>query len=378
MAGSDSLLVRTLLREIASQQQNHTEFFVQGSFRGSRIHASRPDLARDDNNIFFTALIGAGLKSIRPALKGDDLRLCDSILHAIPAAYVHYKNRSLRLTYNFWPTDHPQIFPGDPILSNLTKTNSLPDDADDTSVILASMDSLSDADQKAVKAMMAAHAAGVSKKIHNYYPAYKQNIVYSTWFGNRMPLDIDFSVECNVLYWIRTAGLPLTSVDSATVRLLVDIVQKRRLLNDPAYVSPHYARTPVLIYQISRLCGVGQGVTAPGSSLFQELDSLKPLLISQAWEDLSLTTSPMDSILLASSLIRLGVPPSRIPVITFRGVDQDDERFVFFIGTFSDYFPNPFRRLFLTTPLICYRFQCVAYNRFLLLEYLLLSQGREA
>ncbi len=377
-AGNDSVLVRVLLREIACRQQNHTGFFVQGSFPGTRIHASRPDLARDDNNIFFTGLIAVGLKSIRPSLKGDDRRLCDSILHAIPGAYTHYRNHSMRLTYNFWRTDHPRIFPGDPILSKLTKTHSLPDDADDTSVIFASLDATPDSAETAVKAMMEAHAAGLSKKVHNYYPAYKHRKVYTTWFGKRMPLDLDFSVECNVLYWIRQAGLPLTAVDSGTLHLLQDIVQKGLLLTDPAYVSPHYARTPVLIYQISRLWEAAQGDSPVSRGGYSGLDSLKPLLISQAWEAFSRTTSPMDSVLLASSLIRLGIPPSRIPPITFKGIDQDDEGFVFFIGTFSDYFPNPFRRVFLHTPLICYRFQCVAYNRFLLLEYLLLSHGREA
>jgi hypothetical protein len=376
--GHDSILVSSLLRDIASLQQHPPGFFVQGSLEGTRFHASRPDLVRADNNIFFTGLLGVGLKSIRPQLTGYNGRLCDSIIAAMTASFPHYRNKSGRMTYNFWPTDHRKIFPGDPVLSHLTKTHSLPDDADDTAVILSLLDSIPSKEAAAVKALMEAHAGGSAKKIRNYYSVYRRSRVYTTWFGKRMPLDVDFAVECNVLIWVRQAGLTLSAVDSTTAGMLADIIQRRLLLSDPAYVSPHYARTPMLIYQISRLIGADRKDSAQRGESFPGLDSLRPLVISQAWEALGRPGTPLDSVLLASSLIRLGVPPGRIPPITFQGLTEADERFVFFIGTFSDYFPNPFRRLFLRDKLISYQFQCVAYNRFLLLEYLLLSQGREA
>lgn len=349
----DSTLPGILLRELSLLQR-------AGIFPSTRIHASQPEKRREDNNIFFTGLIVLGLENLRPMLGGADTSLCDSIVARAKRAYPLYRNAHGRLTYNFWQTKPPVIFPGDPWLRLGNRSHALPDDLDDTSILLAGLDP-PDSSARRVKALMEACAGGT---LHNGYRRYKRRGAYSTWFGKNMPLDMDASVLCNVLYWVCRSGQPWTHADSASISVLRDLVVRGRLLNDAAYASPHYARPPVVIYHYARLM-----------SLCPALDSVKPLLVGQAREALK-TAVGLDRVLLSTALLRLGVPVSQVAPGTV-DLGGEDARFVFFIASFSDYFRNPFRRIFLHTALLRYEFRCDAYNRFLLLEYLLVREAAE-
>lgn len=410
----DSPLISALLADIAGRQERSDGFFRAGAFPATRVHASRPFKVRADNNIFFTGLIGLGLRRIRGDLRGQDLAVCDSILERIRAAIGPYRNKTGRPTYNFWQTNPPVIFPGDPVLRHLDRTHALPDDLDDTIILLEALggggagtpggrpgdhggpdspDQRPDSLDRVVKALMAAHANGVSGVLETGYRRYRHVGAYSTWFGKNMPIDFDLAVLCNVLYWVCDRHLPFGAADSATVDMLKDMILRKLPVTDPAFASPHYARTPVLLYHIGRLLGT---FSIPA------LDSLKPLLVSEARTALDKTEDPMDKVLLSTTLLRLGVYPGDIPPLRLEGapgdiglarpgashgdeppggavapgaLDQVDEHFVMFIGTFSDYFRNPFRRVFLHSRLLRYEFRCTAYNRFLLLEYLVVRQA---
>jgi len=358
---ADSSLVHSLLEDIAVRQVSADGFFRAGAFPSTRIHATRPGLSRSDNNIFFTGLIGLGLRDLQKDLRGPDRALCDSILERMRPAIGFYRNASGRLTYNFWQTDPPLIFPGDPLLRYLDRSHALPDDLDDTAILLLAL-GRGDSTQ-VVKWLMEAHANGRSGIEHRSYRRYRKAGAYSTWFGKRMPVDFDFSVLCNVLYWVCANHLAFSAVDSATVDLIRDMAVRELPVKDPAYVSPHYARTPILLYHIGRLLA---RFSIPA------LDTLRPLLIREARTALAKADDPMDRVLLSTTLLRLGAPD--VPPVALGSVDEADPGFVFFIASFSDYFRNPFRRVFLHTRFIRYEFQCVAYNRFLLLEYLVLRE----
>lgn len=367
-APGDSGLVHRLLGDLASRQVARDGFYYSGTFPGSRVNAAHPDRVRADNNIFFSGLIAMGLQNLRGGLDPADRALCDSIVARAGRAYPYYRNRSGRLTFNFWKTSPPQIFPGDPLLRHLDRTHALPDDLDDSSILMDSMD-LPDSTLRSIKALMEANANGVRRTVHNYYRRYKPLRAYSTWFGKRMPADLDCSVVCNVLYWVCRRGLPFTATDSASVTLLRDVILRGLPWKDPAYVSPHYARTPVILYHIGRLLG---------ACSIPALDSLRPLLVRQTRSALAGASGYLDKILLSTTLLRLGVPAADVPPIPIGSVGEDDDRFVFFVASFSDYFRNPFRRIFLHSRFIRYEFRCLAYNRFLLLEYLALRAGNFA
>jgi hypothetical protein len=363
-AGGDSVFISRLLRDIASRQVVQDGFYYVGTFPGTRIHASRPQKVSEDNNIFFSGLIAMGLRNIRGGLAGADRDLCDSITARARRAYPYYQNRKGRMTFNFWPTNPPVLFPGDPVLVHLKHSHALPDDLDDSSILLDNMD-LPDSTLRRIKALMEAHANGLTGTLHTGYSRYKRAPAYSTWYGKRMPIDMDCSVLCNILYWVCRNRLPFSRVDSASIVVLKDMIVRELPWRDPAFVSPHYSRTPVILYHIGRLLG---------SCSIAALDSLKPLLLSETRAALAHTDSYMDQVLLSSTLLRLGAPPASVPAIVIHSMDEDDASFVFFIASFSDYFRNPFRRIFLQNRFIRYEFRSVAYNRFLLLEYMVLRQ----
>ena len=365
-SGGDPVLVSRLLAEIAALQQRESGFFAAGTFPSTRVHSSRPFTIRRDNNIFFTGLIGLGLRRLRPDLDPGDRVVCDSILARMQPAIPLYRNRQGRPTYNFWRTNPPLIFPEDPWLTLGNRSHALPDDLDDTVILLEALGEEGDSTARVVKALMEAHANGSGHFLQTGYRRYRRQGAYSTWFGQRMPIDFDCSVFCNVLYWVCANGLPFGAADSATVDILRDMILRGLPVTDPAYASPHYARTPVTLYHIGRLLGT---FSLPA------LDSLKPLLVAQTRAALGKARDPMDRVLLSTTLLRLGVSPDRIPAIHLGSPAEEDDRFVFFIASFSDYFRNPFRRVFLHAGLLRYEFRCTAYNRFLLLEYLVLREN---
>jgi len=374
----DSVLISALLRDIAHRQVETGVFYKTGTFPSTRVHASRPGTFREDNNIFFTGLIGFGLRQLRPRLSGEDLARCDTILVRMQPAFACYRSRSGRPTYSFWPVDPPTLFPGDPLLGGSLdrKGHMLPDDLDDTMIILEAAGEGPDSLNRAVKALMDAHANGTTGTVHTSYRRYRRLPVYSTWFGRRMPIDIDLSVLCNALYWVCERRLPFGPTDSATVLAIRDAIVRGLPVTDPAYASPHYARTPVVLYHIGRLLG---RFSLPA------LDSLKPLLLTQTRNALASAADPMDKVLLSTTLLRLGASPASIapvPLSRPEGLQADpfsaiDGDFVLFIASLSDYFRNPFRRVFLHTRFLRYEFRCTAYNRFLLLEYLTVRQAAE-
>ncbi|WP_133993310.1 hypothetical protein [Dinghuibacter silviterrae] len=356
----DSALISALLADMAGRQQQTRGFYQTGAFPSTRVHLSRPGAVRQDNNIFFTGLIGLGLRQLRPYFRGADGVLCDSILARMQGAFAPYRNRAGRLTYNFWKTDPPQIFPEDRWLELLDRSHALPDDLDDTVIFLEAMGRHDDS-VRVVKALMEAHA-GSRRRAYRGYRRYRRREAYSTWFGKKMPVDYDISVLCNVLYWVCDNHFAFGHADSATIGLLRDMITRGLPVKDPAFASPHYARSPVVLYHIGRLLGT---FSVPG------LDSLRPLVVAQAQTVLAQTKDPLDQVLLRTTLLRLGARPEGGAL----RLDPDDPGFVFFDASFSDYLPNPFRRIFLHSPLLKYEFRCPAYNRFLLLEYLVLREG---
>jgi hypothetical protein len=108
-----------------------------------------------------------------------------------------FKNRQGRDTYNFWRTDTPQIFPNAGWLNTFDKSQSLPDDLDDT-VILLWAEEASRERAALVHDTMQLFANTKGKTVKNSLPAFKKLPAYSTWFGKKMPIDFDMAVLCNV------------------------------------------------------------------------------------------------------------------------------------------------------------------------------------
>jgi len=349
--GQDSLTMDGLLRRISAEQVRDQGFFYPGMFPCMRAWAATPRRRVADNSIFFTGLVAFTLKSAG----------FDSIVRFAAGAYIHYANRDGKPTFNFWPTDRKVFFPNSRLLHHYEDSKSLADDLDDTSVLWLSQD-LPDSTATRLKELMDRHANLVRKRVRNSYRRARTFPAYSAWFGTRTPIEFDAGVLCNVLYFVRAAGLSWDRADSGSVAFLRFILEKRKYWTDPAFASSYYPRTPVLIYHFARLMGKFR---------FPGLEPYRPQLIRDARYALSDCRDPMDKVILQTALLRLGdTAVLSLPLPVHSAGEAESDPFVFYIANLSCLFPNPFRRVLLQNPLWTYHFFCPAYNDALVLENL--------
>ncbi len=361
----DLSLAKRLLHRISARQVTRDSFYYRGMFPSLRYYGRARGKAKADNNIFFTGLIAFTLQELKPRLSPFDQVICDSIIQRAAGAYRYFRNTNGRPTYNFWTKKPPVIFPNSWFLNHFNLTQALPDDLDDSAILLLALQA-PDSVAQIVKALMDAYANTRIRTIRNTYRKYRHIPAYSTWFGEKMPVDFDFSVLCNALYFTHAYHLPEDKYDSATITLLQQFIIHKEYLSHPGYISPHYARTPVLLYHIARLIG-----RFPIPALVK----YKPQLIADARHELSVAGGFMDKVILSTALIRLGDQPP--PLDTSPGTmlsSADENDFIFFIASFSAMLPNPFKSLLSSSRRIKYRYQCPAYNETLLLEYVLLKR----
>ncbi|PJJ76327.1 hypothetical protein BXY57_1937 [Thermoflavifilum aggregans] len=360
---AQSDLVSFLLRRIASRQMMYDSFYHTGMFPSYRFYAPFPGKPKHDNNIFFTALTCYTIRQLKPWLPDSLHPVADSILQRAASAYPFYQKPQHPLTYNFWPINPPEVFPNSVLLKPFRYINALPDDADDASMIWLALHP-PDSIILAYHAYMAQYANTIHQPIRNTYRTYKHLPFYSTWFGKKMPVDVDFCVLCNVLTLFYSYRIPLNKYDSASIRWLNEMIGSRRYLSDAAYISPHYARPPVLIYHAARLWQTAHP------------EWMKPYikqLQTDAIRCLQHTNCAMDSIILYTSLMRLGAKPEVMMQIDPDRIEAIEQQpcAIFFEAGFYAMLRNPFKRWFIPLGFIKYYFSSPAYVDALLLEYIL-------
>lgn len=359
--GQDRRLSQRLLDRIGYLQVTHEGFYYPGMFGSFRIYDGPFAGPKPDNNIFFTALISLTLQQAEPGLSPEDRTRCELIASRAALAYPSFLNPLTRNSYNFWPTMPPEVFPGSWFIHLFRKKSELPDDLDDTDLIFASLKSR-DSLARCVGYRMGRHANTRKGRIRNTFRRYREIPAYSTWFGKKMPVDFDFCVLCNDLYFRRVYHLAEDRYDSASIRLLVDFIRNRDYIRRPAYISPHYARIPLLLYHIARLLG-----RFPVPALMQ----LKKPLIREARRQLAQAPDLMDSVILCTSLFHLGADPPRLnlpPGLPYSRIENSP--FTFFIAGFYSILPNPLKGFCSGFGFLRYEYRCPAFNDALVLEYL--------
>lgn len=366
VAAADSIPFSQVLYRIRQLQVKKTnDNFPAGIFPSYREYNGR-QVIKNDDNAFFTGLIVLTLNNLRPYLSSADNLICDSVASEAAAIYPLFRNKTGRLTYNFWRTNPPVVFPNGGWLNWMDKSESLPDDIDDTAIMLMAMNA-SDSAVAVVHTLMQQHVNDGKLKKKTRYKEYRNIPAYSTWFGKKMPVDIDICVLSNVLYLFQRYHQPFTKADSAAVQFIATAIDNEHYIDKPSYVSPHYSRTPIILYHLSRLMQAGN-ITA--------LESRKQKLIAEAQRQFSLATNPMDKILLSISLLRW---KQEVPAVQwetdrelFPFLEEND--FTFFIANMASILKDPVRQWISSTGLGRFYYYCPAYNDVLLLEYLILQQ----
>ncbi len=360
---NDSLLITQLLRRIEHLQERETGIFPKGSIPSYRMYAHNKDRFKADINPFFTGLVSFTLQDIKPQLSIYQQHLANQIIDNANPVFSKFQNNKNKLpTYNFWPTDTPQIFPNAGWMNLLNKSQSLPDDMDDTVIILMAMQA-NDSVAKLVHQLMQKHANNGKKLVKNTFKEYQHLGAYSTWFGKKMPIEFDISVLSNLLYFVQYYELEWSAADSASLYLIEDAVQTRKHINNANYISPHYAKASIVFYHLSRLMSIKP---------IPALEVHKPQLINEALDLFKQSNSFMERILLSTSLLKWGAKPPTIQISPNKDLTSliEDESFAFFIANMGTIYPNYLKKFLTQSKLGTFYYYSPAYNNILVLENL--------
>ncbi len=133
-------------------------------------------------------------------------------------------------------------------------------------------------------------------------------------------------------------------------------------LKSPVFISPYYVTRPILLYHLARLMGRFH---------IPALDKYRSQIIADAKKELGRSRELMDQIVLSTSLLRLGERPGdlRISINDIETITTTNYSFCQARAAYN--FPLPLKQLFLHWRYMVYYFYCPAYNKMLLLEYLL-------
>ena len=357
---SDTALISSILQSIASAQVSANGEFYAGSFPSYRECAGIPHNYQPDNNIYYTAISVFALRNLITELNTENNRTASAIIENAQKAFPYYRDKDGNPFYSFWPTGKG-ILPHSYLIKKINAVN-MGQDADDAVISLLAT-AASDSDCSVLKQRMAAVSNLSKKKISSTYPQYRDIPAYSTWLGLRMKPDFDLGVHCNILYFMFEKGMPLVKQDSATIQLLAAILKNRDYKRSPAYISPYYAKTSVLLYHITRLMG---------RFIISALEPYRAQLIDDTQQELVRATKLMDRILLSTSLLRLGVKP---PLISIQSISEFEkygtDRYVFFQARAAFSYSTPFKQILLHWSYMRYYFYCPVWNKIMWLEYLI-------
>jgi hypothetical protein len=344
-----------LLQRIEQFQVKEIQSTLYGAFPSSRKYFYSEKLKQEDN-VFFTALILWNLGQFKLQMSSQEIVYLEQFKYKAIPYIERFQNQNNKLTYNFWPRNPPQIFPNGGWLNRFDKKFALADDIDDGAITLLAL-GVNDSLAKAMQTKFGAYSVGKFKPNHSFYKQYKDRPVYSTWLGTKMPKDVDLSVLTNVLLMHTLANIPLNETDTASFDLIVDLIKANKHLTDPKYVSQHYANSATIMYHIARLMYYTE---------YPSLLALKPMLLDQTIELSNQAESPLEKLLLNTSILRLGWKID-LPL----GVNETSlaaNNYPYFVANIASVLNNPFKRFVNRTNIVRFDYYSYAFNLSLLYE----------
>lgn len=357
-------LIDSLIIEIRNEQIIQKKDFYPGMFYSYRGIAAPPHNYQPDNNVFFSAIGAFTLKNLRTRISEKNKIIIDSIVRKLVSTYPNFKHKQGFPYYNFWPTGAP-IMPNSLFFEYLTPIFLQGEDADDSAMVLMSSDA-NDSTSAILKNRMneISNLSMPRRNIKSTFKRFRQYPAFSTYLGSKMPVDFDFAVQCNLLYFTYDRKLPFSKADIGTLALISKMVEERLYMSRPTYISPYYVKSSILLYHLTRLMAAFNP---------RSLEAFKPQLIN----DLKLlqrkTNNIMEHVLINTSLLRLGVEtplPQINSIASFENSNQ--KKFVFFQARPAFWYRSPLKQIFLHVPYLNSQFYSPTYNKVLLLENLVL------
>ncbi len=359
----DSITVDYLLDKIETHQLKRNSYFLDGIFPSYISAAKKFKTKQKDNTIFYNTLVAYILHEYYDEFPAEQKIICDSIIARSMRASTHFKNKS-RNTYNFWRTDTTFRFPYSWWLPIFKGKSSLPDDMDDTVLGLLMNDENKDS-AEAMHRLMQSYI-NVKPPLKTTYKIYEKDSAYSTWFGKKVPVVFDVSVLCNVLSFVQQHNLQWTKADSASIGHIIKTIERNDIEKHPAFVSPYYANTSIILYHLARLMSIKP---------INELEAIKPKLIEAAQQRLDATSNILEKIILSTALIKWNARPAELNIKSIPINDIEKNDLPFFVGNIPSCFKRSLKGKFIDLRLLMYYHYCPAWNDCLLLEYLLLSDS---
>lgn len=356
-----SYISQTLLR-IQKQQTISDPYFVPGMFPSFISDSPYYSDRQKDNNVFYNALIGYTLNTLKADLSGSDKLIVENIQKQNQLVFPRFKNKKGRNTYNFSRTDTAFTFPYNKWIPKLRGDLEFPDDLDCTALLLMSQNT-PDSIVKQVHALMQQYTN--TGKLKTTYKSYRNSEAYSSWFGKKFPVVFDVSVLCNVLCFVQQNNLQWTHADSASLKLIIKTIDQNDHIKNPLFVSPYYGKTSIILYHLARLMSIKP---------IAELEKLKPTFADQAKKQIALSKNSLEKIMLSSSLMKWGYTPVDMKCKSYddliKTVYKNDVPF--FIGNIPSYLNQPVKGFLTKTRTLQYYYYCNAFNDALLLEYFVL------
>ena len=349
---------KEIIDKISGFQSTGNSIYRNGLFPSQRVHPILP-YRREDNNIFFSALIAFTLRQLRHHLPADQQNKVDKIVEAVHANYRYFK--SDKGTYNFWEPGASN-FPNGWVLHKFNWLE-IPDDTDDSSLIMLTKSPSKD------------HLLWYKNKLENHYPlnsgvspltpqVYQELRAYPTFFGKNILREMDACVISNVLYMVCYYQLPWTSVDSDSMQFLNRVLEQQDYHKSSFRISPHYGNSSVILYHMARLVG---GFNR------KELLALRELLIQCLEIEQQKKLSFMETLLIKTSLLRLKIKTT--PLVTPETYEVGFRNFYFFQAGMLTGFQNSRIKKLAQNSFFHLKYRCEAYYWTLLLEYQVMVQN---
>lgn len=362
----DTTIVTQLLHRIDQLQVKENGVFPKGLFPSYRTYALNQDRQKADINPFFTGLILFTLQKHKDKLTTYQKYLVNNITTASLPALLSFKNTE-RNTFNFWSTNEKKIFPNSGWLNLLDKTNALPDDMDDTVIILMAMNS-DKMTSSEVHNLMQYHANNGNYNINRVITPLRKFGAYSTWFGVKWPIDFDICVLSNVLYFVQSNEFIFNKADSASLKLIEMAIKDDLHIKLPKMIAPHYTESSIILYHIARLMNLKKN---------EDLEKFKPKLIEQAKFLLKNSNVFMEKVILQTSLMYWGIQPSITIIENSTELQSliELENFSFFKANMASFFSANLKKIGTSLNLGLFNYYCPAYNNILLLEHIVVNNS---
>jgi hypothetical protein len=254
------------------------------------------------------------------------------------------------------------------IAQHMTQKFNISEDADDTVMILMSLQNNDSANLYVKKRLMELSNGGSARKnIKSTFKRLRNYNAYTTYLGYKMQTDFDFAVQCNIMYFMYEKKMVNSKEDTATIDLLTEMVKERLYMKRPKFISPYYGYPSLLLYHLTRLMSAHHPAA---------LELHKTTIINDLHALYAKAKYPLEKTILQTSLMRLGESPelpTEREIQEIRYIDQ--HKFSFFQARPAYWCRPLMKSIFLHVEWVNYHFFSPTHDKILLLENLTMRKN---